>query len=138
PIGLAVVHWARALGADDVVVSDPIASRRELALALGATRAVHPDEIAGTTAPLVVECSGTPSLIDQAMQLAAVDGRVAVIGMCLAADTIVPWWGLQKELDVRFSIYYGREDFTDTIDALAGGSLRPDGFVTETIGLDAV
>ncbi|HVV37260.1 MAG TPA: alcohol dehydrogenase catalytic domain-containing protein [Acidimicrobiales bacterium] len=138
PIGLAVTHWARALGAGDIVVSDPVAHRRELALQLGATRAVHPEEIAGTSAPLVVECSGVRSLIDQAMQLAAVDGRVAVIGMCLQPDTIFPWWGLNKELDVRFSIYYGREDFTDTIDAFADGSLAPDGFVTETIGLDAV
>jgi (R,R)-butanediol dehydrogenase/meso-butanediol dehydrogenase/diacetyl reductase len=138
PIGLAVTHWARALGAKDIVVSDPLAQRRALAEQLGATRAVHPDEIVGASAALVVECSGTRSLIDQAMQLADVDGRVAVVGMCLANDTIFPWWGLQKELDVRFSIYYGREDFTDTIDAFESGALAPDGLVTETIGLDAV
>ena len=141
PIGLAVTHWCAALGAADVIVSDPVALRRELALALGATRAVHPDEIAETAGdgvPLVVECSGARSVIDQAMQLAAVDGRVAVVGICLAFDTIFPLEGLHKELDVRFSIYYGREDFTETIDAFASGALAPDGFVTETIGLDAV
>ena len=138
PIGLAITAWARALGARDIVVSDPVAHRRELALQLGATRAVHPNEIAGATAPLIVECTGVPTLIDQAMQLADVDGRVAVVGMCIANDTIFPWWGLNKELDVRFSIYYGREDFTDTIDAFASGALVADGYVTETIGLDAV
>jgi (R,R)-butanediol dehydrogenase/meso-butanediol dehydrogenase/diacetyl reductase len=138
PIGLAITAWARALGAEDIVVSDPVATRRELALALGATRAVHPDEVAGITAPLVVECTGVPSLIDRAMQLADVDGRVAVVGMCIQPDTIFPWWGLNKELDVRFCIYYGREDFTDTIDAFASGSLSAAGYVTETIGLDAV
>ena len=138
PIGLAVTHWARALGARDIVVSDPVAHRRELAVTLGATRAVHPDELTGTTAPLVVECTGVRSLIDQGMQLAEVDGRVAVVGMCIANDTIFPWWGLNKELDVRFCIYYGREDFTETIDAFASGALAPDGYVTETIGLDAV
>jgi (R,R)-butanediol dehydrogenase/meso-butanediol dehydrogenase/diacetyl reductase len=138
PIGLAITAWARALGAQDIVVSDPVATRRELALQLGATRAVDPSEIVGTSAPLVVECTGVPSLIDQAMQLAAIDGRVAVVGMCIASDTIFPWWGLNKELDVRFCIYYGREDFTDTIDAFASGALVADGYVTETIGLDAV
>ena len=122
-------------------MSDPLAQRRALALQLGATQAVHPDEIADAAAggvPLVLECSGTRSLIDQGMQLAAVDGRVAVVGMCLANDTLFPWWGLHKELDVRFSIYYSREDFTETIDAFASGALVPDGLVTETIGLDAV
>jgi threonine dehydrogenase-like Zn-dependent dehydrogenase len=138
PIGLAIVAWARTLGAENIVVSDPVARRRELALALGATRAVAPEELVATSAPLVVECTGVPSLIDQAMQLAQIDGRVAVVGMCIANDTIFPWWGLNKELDVRFCIYYGREDFTDTIDAFASGGLDADGFVTETIGLDAV
>jgi (R,R)-butanediol dehydrogenase/meso-butanediol dehydrogenase/diacetyl reductase len=141
PIGLAVTHWARALGAGTITVSDPLQQRRDLAVQLGADHAVDPGEItdaAADGAALVVECSGTRSLIDQAMQLAAVDGRVAVVGMCLANDTIFPWWGLHKELDVRFSIYYGRQDFTDTIDAFASGALAPDGLVTETIGLDAV
>ncbi|MDP1795150.1 MAG: alcohol dehydrogenase catalytic domain-containing protein, partial [Acidimicrobiales bacterium] len=136
PIGLAVTHWARALGAGRIVVSDPLEQRRALAIALGADEAVHPDEITGRSAPLVVECSGKPGLVNQAMQLASVDGRVAVIGVCMANDTYFPWWGLSKELDVRFCLYYGREDFTDTIDGFDNGSLRPDGLVTETIGLD--
>ena len=141
PIGLAVTHWARALGADRIVVSDPLQQRRELAVALGADHAVDPREVAGVAgdgAPLVVECSGKPRVLDQALQLAAVDGRVAVVGICMTNDTYFPWWGIHKELDVRFSIYYGREDFTDTIDALANGALSPDGLVTETIGLDEV
>jgi 2-desacetyl-2-hydroxyethyl bacteriochlorophyllide A dehydrogenase len=141
PIGLAVTSWARALGAGRIVVSDPLQQRRDLALALGADDAVDPGEIAGVAgegAPLVVECSGKAGVVDQALQLAAIDGRVAVVGICMANDTYFPWWGIHKELDVRFSIYYGREDFTDTIDAFARGDLRPDGLVTETIGLDQV
>lgn len=139
PIGLAVTHWARALGAGHITVSDPLKQRRELARALGADSAVSPDDVnAGDGAPLVIECSGKPNVLNQAMQLAAIDGRVAVVGICLANDTIFPWWGLHKELDVRFSLYYGRDDFTDTIDAFASGALSPDGLVTETVNLDAL
>ena len=139
PIGLAITHWARALGAGRITVSDPLAARRDLALALGADVAVAPDELRDTVsdgASLVVECTGKFRLIDSAMQLAAVDGRVTVVGICMAQDTFLPWWGLQKELDVRFSLYYGREDFTHTIDAFATGALAPDGLVTETVHLD--
>ena len=50
--------------------------------------------------------------------MTAVDGRVVVVGICLQNDAIFPFWGMSKELDIRFSIYYGREDFTDTLDAL--------------------
>ncbi len=45
---------------------------------------------------------------------------------------------MSKELDVRFAIYYGREDFTDTLDALDGHRLDARLMVTETIGLDAL
>lgn len=141
PIGLAVTHWARALGAGRILVSDPLQLRRDLAVALGADEAIDPSEMAGLAgdgAPLVVECSGRPGVLDQALQLAAIDGRVAVVGICLANDTYFPSWGILKELDVRFSVYYGREDFTDTIDAFERGDLLPNGLVTERIGLDAV
>ncbi len=141
PIGLAVTHWARALGAGRIIVSDPLLPRQEMARALGADAAVDPSEVqelVGDGAALVVECSGKPRVLDQALQLAAINGRVAVVGICMANDSIFPWWGLHKELDVRFCLYYGREDFTDTIDAFASGALRPDGLVTETIGLDAL
>lgn len=137
PIGLATVSWARALGAGRIVVSDPVERRRALALDLGADVAVDPSSIdgAGANASLVVESSGVPGVIDQALRLAAVEGRVAVVGVCLQNDTVFPWWGLQKEVDVRFSMYYDRVDFTDTLDALAAGSLGAGSMVTETIGL---
>lgn len=135
PIGLATAHWARALGAGRIVVSDPLPHRRALALALGADEALDPSEVPGG-ASLVVECSGKPGVVDQAMQLAAVDGRLAIVGVCMKPDMFFPWWGLNKELDLRFCLYYDRVDFTDTIDAFESGALRPNGLVTETIGLD--
>lgn len=140
PIGLASVAWARALGARRVVVSDPQARRRQLALELGADEAVGPGEVepAATGASLVVECSGAPGVIDQAMRLAAIDGRVAVVGICLAPDTFLPWSGLHKELDVRFAMYYGRDDFTETIDAFAARRIEPAPMITETVDLDGL
>jgi 2-desacetyl-2-hydroxyethyl bacteriochlorophyllide A dehydrogenase len=141
PMGLALVHWARALGAGEVVVSDPIVERQRLALTLGADVAVDPREVrdrVGDGAPLVVECTGQPGLVDQALRLAAVDGRVAVVGICLAPDTIRPWSALHKELDIRFSLYYGRADFTETLDAFSSGALSPDALVTERVTLDAL
>jgi threonine dehydrogenase-like Zn-dependent dehydrogenase len=61
---------------------------------------------------------------------------VVVVGICLQDDSIFPFWGLSKEIDVRFSIYYGREDFTDTLDALDTRRLDVLPMVTETVGLE--
>jgi len=147
PIGLATTAWARALNAGPVLVSDPVAHRRELATKLGADAVVDPNssDMAGVCATalggapsLVMECSGKPGLIDQAMSLCGVEGRVAVVGACMRRDAIVPYTGLFKELDVRFAVYYDRQDFVDTLRALDGGTLVVDGLVTDVISLDAL
>jgi (R,R)-butanediol dehydrogenase/meso-butanediol dehydrogenase/diacetyl reductase len=144
PVGLAVTAWARALGAGHIVVSEPDESRRQLAEQLGAT-AVDPGpvgpaaafaDIAGRQPTVVFECVGQPGLIHDAMSLAGFEARVIVVGVCPMPDQILPWTGLSKELDLRFAIYYGPEDFTDTIAALDQHQLEVDAFVTDEIGLD--
>ncbi|MGA2521308.1 MAG: alcohol dehydrogenase catalytic domain-containing protein [Acidimicrobiales bacterium] len=145
PIGLAAVAWARATGVESVVVSEPSALRRDLAIALGASAVVDPAagpvggaiaEASGGGPSVVIECSGQPGTIEQAIEVAAVDGRVVVVGICPQNDTIFPFWAMSKELDLRFCVYYGREDFLDTIDALDTHSVDAVPMVTETIGLD--
>jgi (R,R)-butanediol dehydrogenase/meso-butanediol dehydrogenase/diacetyl reductase len=143
PIGQAIAMWARHLGVEQLVVTDPSPSRRDLALRLGASRAIDPlaDELAMLELALggsdvVFECVGRPSMIGQAMDLAAVDGRVVVVGVCIHDDTFFPYTALNKELDVRFSIYYERSDFLDTISVLDRHGLQLDGFVEGTLGLD--
>jgi (R,R)-butanediol dehydrogenase/meso-butanediol dehydrogenase/diacetyl reductase len=141
PIGIATLVWARALGAGHVVVSEPEAARRRLALDFGADAAVDPDDIAAygaerpTPPPVVLECTGRPGLIDVGMQLADVDGRVGVVGICISPDSFFPYFGIAKELDVRFSIFYGADDFIDSIDAVAEGTIDASRLVTETVDL---
>jgi (R,R)-butanediol dehydrogenase/meso-butanediol dehydrogenase/diacetyl reductase len=145
PIGLAAVAWAVAIGVEAIAVSEPSALRRHLASAMGATATFDPNhdpvaqgvaEATGGGPSVVIECSGRPGLIEQAIEMSVVDGRVVVVGICPQNDAIFPFWALSKELDVRFSIYYGREDFIDTLDALDGHRLDAVSMVTETITLE--
>lgn len=145
PIGLGVTAWAHRLGATHVVVSDPSAERRAIAASLGADHTVDPlrddvgatiRELTGSPADAVVECTGRPGLINEALQLVHVEGRVTVVGICMTPDTVLPWFGLSKELDVRFAMYYGREDFTDALDELAAGTLPVADLVSGVISLD--
>lgn len=147
PIGLATTAWARALGAGPIVVSDPVASRRALAAALGADAVVDPlaqhvrdacKEAMGGPPPVVMECTGRTGLIDEAMAVSAVEGRIGVVGVCLGPDNFTPFTAMMNELDIRFCIYYDREDFVDTLRALDDGSLDVDGLVTDVIDLDAL
>ena len=147
PIGLATTAWARALGAGSVVVSDPVPSRRALAQTLGADAVVDPlaedlgaacRQALGGPPPVVIECSGKEGVLDQALSIAAVEGRIGVVGMCLGPDTITPFTGMMQELDVRFCVYYDRADFIDTLAALDDGSLVVEGLVTDVIDLEAL
>ncbi|MCU1357905.1 MAG: alcohol dehydrogenase [Acidimicrobiales bacterium] len=146
PIGLAIAAWVRHLGVERILVSDPAPIRRDLAGRLGASTILDPSagpiepgvfEAFGWDGPTVVfECTGRPGLIRQAMDLTVVEGRVVVVGVCLQDDVTFPYTGLNKELDVRYSLYYGREDYTATIDALDAHALDAAGMVTETVDLE--
>lgn len=147
PIGLAIIAWARAMGAGRILASEPSGPRRELARTMGAdlvldpTSGLLPFEAAEhdfTEPPVVFECVGRPGLIADAVDLAGIDGRVGVVGVCIQPDSFTPYLAMAKEVDLRFCLYYGRSDFTDTIDAFDDGSLDPGAMITETVDLDAL
>lgn len=90
PIGVLHVMLARLRGATRVIVSEPAAGRRAQALALGADRAVDPrsedlaavigDESGGRGADVVITAAPVKALQEQALDLAAVGGRINYFG----------------------------------------------------------
>ena len=84
-VGLCTTHVLSSFPLDELVVVEPMATRRELARTLGADRALDPDEFDGavgdagaTGADLVYELSGRPSTLDAAIGAVGYDGRVVV------------------------------------------------------------
>ena len=91
-IGLMMLQLARLSGAAKVVVSEPVASRRELALALGADGAVDPmgedltartcQLLGGEGANVVIECVGGRSgAAAQAIDAVGRGGRILLFGV---------------------------------------------------------
>jgi threonine 3-dehydrogenase len=89
PIGIFAVGICRAAGASRVIASDVNPKRLELARAMGAHDAVHPNgaEAAvraateGLGVDIVLEMSGVPAAIHQAFALVRVGGRVQMLGI---------------------------------------------------------
>jgi Zn-dependent alcohol dehydrogenase len=89
-IGLSVVQGARLANASLVIVSDPVAARRETAKALGATHAIDPtrdDPIAavqqlthGVGADYCFEAAGVAALVTQCFFAARMGGTIVVVG----------------------------------------------------------
>lgn len=79
-IGLCAIGLLASFPLERLVVVEPLESRRELALAFGADRAVPPDEIDTVVddADLAVELSGDPTALDDAIGAVGYDSRVVV------------------------------------------------------------
>jgi len=124
-VGLCTTHVLAAFPLSDLVVVEPIDTRRELALSLGADRAVAPDEFDGADfgardddaadfdardesaagADLVVELSGRPSTLDAAIDAVGYDGRV-VVGS---------WYGTKRaSVDLGGSFHRDRIDIASS------------------------
>ncbi|NNE72290.1 MAG: zinc-binding dehydrogenase [Acidimicrobiales bacterium] len=146
PIGLATMQWARDGGAGTIVVVEPDAARRDLALALGADAAVEPDDAADTIAgcdrglgaDVVYECVGRPDTLQAAVDMARRGGAVCLIGLSSEPVTIDAGSWLVKEITVTGSIAYVHADFDHVMTAMAEGRVRLDELHSLTVGLDGL
>lgn len=147
PVGLAVALWCHHVGARSVVVSDPVAVRRESAGQFGATGIIDPqneelgpafERLTGASPDVVVEAVGKPGIIQTCIEAAAHKGRVAVVGICSGPDPIIPVFASLKELTMTFPVYYRHWDYTHTLAMIQQGRIDPAPFITHTIDLDGL
>ncbi|MFO1036869.1 MAG: alcohol dehydrogenase catalytic domain-containing protein [Geminicoccaceae bacterium] len=85
-IGLLILQCARAAGIGRIIGVEPVASRRELALELGADEAVgSAGEVAGLTkgrgVDLVIEATDRPEGFQLSAEAARIGGRIVLVGI---------------------------------------------------------
>lgn len=95
-VGLLITQLARRAGASLVITSDLYEKRRQLSLSAGADMALDPTAegfaervsamTGGTGADVVIEASGQPPAVDDAVTAAAHEGRVVVVS----------WYGTKR------------------------------------------
>ncbi|MFE4667511.1 zinc-binding dehydrogenase [Streptomyces sp. NPDC056716] len=111
PVGLGAVVEFAARGAGVIVVSDPSAKRREIALAYGATAAVDPREtdpvqLWRELAPLgarlhLVEASGATGVLAGLLSAVPPHSVIAVVGGGTEPETFRPIAAVMQNLTVR-------------------------------------
>jgi 2-desacetyl-2-hydroxyethyl bacteriochlorophyllide A dehydrogenase len=139
-VGACVTIWARRAGAAEVVVSDPLAIRRDEAARWGSTGVLDPTEgpPPASTFDVVIECVGHPGLLQIAMDAVRPRGKVVVAGVCIEPEPVNSLGALMKEVDVSWAVYYRTSEYFAAARLLSSGVLDVDGFVTTTVGLDGV
>ncbi len=146
PIGLVTLQWVKAAGAGEVIVVEPNDARRELALQLGATVAVTPDEVSevlaertrGIGADIVYECVGKPQTIQSAVDLARRGGNMCLIGLADSNAEISPHTWLIKEINVTSSLAYTHEEFDIAMGMVGDGRIQLDPMHSATTNLEGL
>jgi len=141
PIGLVTLQSAVAGGAGQAIVVEPNEARRALALDLGATEAVSPDEAEqlirertkGLGADVVYECVGRSETIQQAVDRVRRGGRVCLVGYPIGDATIAPGVWLVKEARVSAALAYTHDDFERCMGLVADGRLKLEPMHSSTV-----
>lgn len=145
PIGLSVLMALKHSAPEKLIVVEPLAYRREMALAMGADVVLSPKdpdvvaEVARLTggygAHQVIEAAGPMESFDLMVKLARPGGRVAVIG-------IEPndHFGFNHSVARRkglsiLMVRRSRHTLERTIAMVAGGYMQPEALITHRRGL---
>ncbi|HUC35785.1 MAG TPA: zinc-binding dehydrogenase [Acidimicrobiales bacterium] len=147
PVGLAVVSTLSLAGVEMIVASDYSQSRREVALAMGATHAVDPGDepvvdawrrLDGRRSLVAFEAVGVPGMIQQLLRDLPPAARLTVVGVCIEPDVMSPFFAIAKELSVQFALAYTPDEFAGALRALAEGEVDVAPMVTGTVDLPGV
>ncbi|MGA2528410.1 MAG: alcohol dehydrogenase catalytic domain-containing protein [Acidimicrobiales bacterium] len=145
-IGLLALTAARRAGAATIVSTDPLASKRELALALGADAVIDAgrDDLAkavrgelGESADFVFDCVAYEATLAQAIEMAVKGGTVVVLGGARKSASVdLP---VIQEFQVRIqgAATYRWEDFDDATAIIGGDAFDANRFITATFPLSS-
>jgi len=134
PIAMATLWALRSLGfGGDLVVQAKRKKETELALALGASNVVRPglearqalvdtgamayqplagpEVYSGGGFPVIYDCVGSRSSLEQAIRYAAPRGRIVVLGCSAQIRKLDLTFLWSRELDIRGFLGYGKEEW---------------------------
>jgi L-iditol 2-dehydrogenase len=141
PIGIVAAQVARAFGATRIIVSDPVAERRAVALRFGATDVVDPmtTDIAAADYEVdaFIDASGAEPAVRAGIHAVAPAGTVVLVGMG-ADDLRLPVSRIQNRELVVTGVFRYANTWPTAIRLIESGRVDVDALVTGRFGLDEV
>ncbi|PEG40672.1 NAD(P)-dependent alcohol dehydrogenase [Mycolicibacterium agri] len=141
PIGVICAQTARAFGASRIVVSDPVAARRERVAEFGATEVLDPAAVdIAALDPKVdafVDASGAPPAVVSGIKAVAPAGRVVLVGMGADNYTLPVSYIQNMELIVT-GVFRYTDTWPAAIHLVTSGAVDLDSLVTGRFDLEHV
>ena len=132
PIGLLTVAVLRAMGVDDITVSEPNPKRRALVESVGASSVVTPDaftppelpmDVVGEPFDVAIECSGRADAMEMALTQLQRRGTLVLSGTGMNPPRFDPNRIILNELVITGSYEYVASDYERSLELLASGAL---------------
>lgn len=142
-IGLLAVQLAKLAGAKDIVLITRQAARREIALQIGATRAIDPNlhEVAQVLSGMDVsfECAGSTITFKQAQQITRRGGSIIVLGLTAAGVEVSmsPFDLVVNEHRIQGS-FLNPHTQRRAADLVSSGELELDSLISKVLTLSEV
>lgn len=141
PIGVITAQAARAFGAAEVIVTDPVAARRDRALRYGASSVLDPvaDDVAtlGLDVDAFIDASGAPPAVTSGINAVRPAGAVVLVGMGSAVMPL-PVSTLQNREITVTGIFRYVDTWPTAIHLVTSGLVDLDSLVTGRYDLDHV
>ena len=150
-IGLNCVQMLRACGAGKIIGIDISPARLELAKQLGADAVINGKEQdaleaiqaitgigaygVGARADIVIEASGVPALLAQAISMTRAGGKLRIAALYEGNVSIDANQIVQKEMNVAGTFAY-RGEFSQVLQMLSDGRATAEPMITHTFTLD--
>lgn len=145
PIGLSVLFWLRQRGIENVVMLASSGRRKALSVRMGGDRFVVEGDTAkdeiyaylGGAPDIVFEAAGVPGVMGRAIDLVRGQGVIIGLGFCLQPDPIVPGMAMIKDVTIRWSTTFTREDFAHSAEGIDRDPELARAMITDRVGMDA-
>ena len=146
-IGLGVIAGLKLAGVAPIIAADFHASRRELAIAMGAHIALDPREVSpyaplpdfgGRQVNLIYECVGLPGMLQHIVENAPFDGRIVMGGYCMEEEHLFTFVAQNKRLNVQFAGGEEPQDMQTALRTIDDGSIDVSPWLGGRIGLGGV
>jgi 2-desacetyl-2-hydroxyethyl bacteriochlorophyllide A dehydrogenase len=137
PIGVLMTRAALIAGAADVHVTDPVAERRRLAEAQGATALPGDDPVSearaatgGRGPDVVIDAAGFEPTWALGLEAVRTGGRIAEVGLGAASGRLDYFAVLGKEVTITGSYAWTDDDFARALELLVAGELDASGWIS--------
>lgn len=144
-IGLTILQMARAKGIDEVIVTDIIDERLEVAKELGARHVINGRDtnveqtvmaLTGDEGvPLIADAACVPALLPSMLRLASPAGRIGLLGFSSAPSDLTQLEVIKKELTLVGSRLNNRK-FPEVLELMATQRLDPLALVSHRLPFD--